>query len=96
MDAINWSWVLILLVLVCPISMLLMRRGHRHKHDGRPTNGGISHEHTERGRANVAELDTTPGAVGPRSELQRRQEALARETETLKGERFASDGDQKH
>ena len=94
---ISWSWVLILFLLVCPISMLLMRRGHRHMHGGRPIDGGAPHEHPEGGRGNVADSAAPEASVArPLSELQRRQEALEREIETLKGERLMSDTDHKH
>lgn len=97
MDGINWTWVLILFLLVCPISMLLMRRGHRHMHDGRPMNGGRPHEHPENRNANIDEsADAVAGESRPLNELQRRQEALEREIEAAKGGRLANDSHDKH
>ena len=98
MDGINWSWVLLILfLLVCPISMLLMRRGHPHMHGGQPMNGGRPHEHTEKRDANIDEsADAVRSASRPLNELQRRQDVLEREIEALKGERLVNDSDHKH
>lgn len=97
MDGITWNWVLILLLLVCPISMLLMRRAHRHMHGGQRMDGGRPHEHTENRKANIdAADDAAPGASRPLNELQRRQEALEREIEGAQGGRLVNDRNHKH
>lgn len=60
-------------------------------------NGGRPHEHTEKRSANSAEsANAVPSAPGPLNEMQRRQEALEREIEVLKGERLENDSDHKH
>lgn len=90
MGGISWAWVLIVILLVCPISMLLMRRGHRNMHDDRSTGGGTSHDSPESRGANAAESGPEAGAGRPPSEV-RRLEALEREIEALEGERRVND-----
>lgn len=96
MEAINWIWVLILLVLACPISMLLMRRGHRQMNDERPMGDGMSHKSAENRRTTASEVAASDAsALRPRNELQS-SKALEGESEAFKGDRPANDSEHKH